>query len=130
MRMSVADRLAESRKAAMECDCRVEKAVGTQTLRDAVDAEVGGEEKIGLTGLDGDADRGATAVEVPGVGEDVVLGDDAAAGHRAFDAFDFHYAINQHERLIREADARGVRVNFGEVGAEDVGDGAAGEFQT
>ena len=73
----VADGLPGGGQVAVEFDGRVEQAVGAAAAHDEVDPEPGREEEVGLAGLDRDAHRRPAAVEVPRVGQDVVLGDDA-----------------------------------------------------
>ena len=60
-------RLARAGQAAVEGDHGVEQAVDRQAAGDEVDAQVAGEEQVGLAGLDGDAGGDAAAVQIPGV---------------------------------------------------------------
>ena len=55
----VADRLAGAGQAAMERDDGVEQPVDGQPARGEVDAEIAGQEQVGLPGFDGDAGRDA-----------------------------------------------------------------------
>ncbi|MNS35798.1 hypothetical protein D3C72_679650 [compost metagenome] len=125
----VANHLARDGQAAVEGDDRIEQAVTGQPLGDVVDAQIGGEEQIGLAGFDGDARRDAAAVEVPGARHDVVLGDDAPRGHRPGLAFDGEDAIDEHERLVGQAHAGGVGIDSREGLAEDLGDRATGVLE-
>src|SRR5262249_18318052 len=93
-------------QAAVERHLGVEQAVDGEAARLEVDAEVAGQEQVGLAGLDGDAGGDAAAVEVPGAGPNVVLGDDAAGGQRPRLARDGEDAVNEHQRLVGQADAR------------------------
>ena len=113
----------------MERHRGVEQAIDGQAARPEIDAEIAGQEQVGLARLDGDAGGNAAAVQIPGAGPDVVLGDDAAGGQRARLAFDAQDAVDQHQRLVGQADARREGVDRGEVGAEHAADGADGEFQ-
>ena len=74
----VADHLARAGQAAVEGHDGVEQAIDGQAARLEVDAEVARQEQVGLARLDGDAGGNPAAVEIPGAGLDVVLGDDAA----------------------------------------------------
>ena len=107
---------------AMESDHGVEQPVDRQPLRLEVDPEVGREEEVGLARLDGDAGRDPPAVEIPGAGEDVVLGDDPAGRHRPRLPLDGQDPVDQHQRLVGEPDAGRVGVDRGELGPEDVAD--------
>ena len=114
----------------MEGHDGVEQAIDGEAARVEVDAEIAGQEQVGLPRFDGDAGRDTAAVEIPGVGMNVVFGDDAAAKSAKRLALDGQDAIHEHQRFVGQADARRVGVDCGEVGAEDAGDGADGELQT
>ena len=88
-----------------------------------------GQEEVGLARLDGDAGGDAAAVEIPGAGPHVVFRDHAAGSQRQRLALNERDAIDEHERLVGQADARREGVDGGEVGAEDAADGADGELQ-
>ena len=75
----VADDLAGAGQPAVEGHDGVEQPVDGQPPGLEVDAEVARQEQVGLARLDGDAGRDPPAVEIPGPGQDVVLGDDPAA---------------------------------------------------
>jgi len=62
----------------VEGDDRVEQAVDGEPLGLEVDSKERREEQVGLARLDGDAGGDPPAVEIPGAGEDVVLGDHPA----------------------------------------------------
>ena len=59
---------------------------------------------------------------------DVVFRDDAPARQRQRLALDGEDAIDEHERLVGQPDARRKRIDLGERGAEDARDGADSEL--
>ncbi len=125
----IPDDVAGAGQAPVEGHDRVEQAVDGMPLGDEVDPEVAGEEQVGLTRLDGDAGRDPAAVEIPGAGEDVMLGDDPPARHRTRLPFDREDPIDQHQRLVGEPDPGRVRVDRRELGAEHRANGADGVLQ-
>ena len=128
-RDGVADGLPGGGQVAVEFDGRVEQAVGAAAAHDEVDPEPGREEEVGLAGLDRDAHRRPAAVEVPRVGQDVVLGDDASGPEAAFVPVDLQDAVDQHERLVRQPDARGEGVHLRERRAQHLGGRPARELE-
>ncbi len=118
------------RESAMERHRRIEQTIDGESARLEIDAEIRGQKQIGLSRLDGDAGGDTAAIEIPGAGVDVVLGDNAARRERTRLALDGEDAIDQHQRLVRQTDARGIAVDGGEVGTEDARDGTDGELQT
>ena len=125
----IADHLADHGKLVVEGHHRVEEPVDGQPSGLEVDAQVGREEQVGLPRLDGDAGGNPPGVEIPGPGQDVVLGDDPAAGHRPRDALDLEDPVDQHQRFVGEPDPGRMLVNLGELGPEDVADPPDGEFE-
>ncbi len=77
----VADDLPRHRQRPMEGDHRIKEAVDRLSLGDKVDAEVGGEEEVGLAGLDRDTGGDAAAIKIPAVRCNIMLGDDATMRH-------------------------------------------------
>ena len=128
-RDGVADGLPGGGQVAVEFDGRVEQAVGAAAAHDEVDPEPGREEEVGLAGLDRDAHRRPAAVEVPRVGQDVVLGDDAPRPEAPLVPVDLQDAVDQHERLVRQPDARGEGVHLRELRAQHPGGRPACELE-
>ena len=117
-------------KAAVERHDGVEQAIDRQALGLEVDAEIAGEEQVGLARLDRDAGGNPPAVEIPGVGTDVVLGDDPAVleSDRGSPSI-----ARMRSTSINGSSGRrtrvGWRVDRGELGAEHRADRADGELE-
>ena len=75
----VPDHVADDGQPAVERDVRVEQPVDRLAPRQEVDAQVAGEDQVGLARLHRDAGGDPVAVQVPGIRADDVLGDDPAA---------------------------------------------------
>ncbi len=112
----------------MEMDRGVQQPVGAGSFDLQIDAEIGAEKQVGLSGFHRNADRRPSAVQVPGVFEHVVLGHHPAGTHAAFFALDGQNPVHQHQRLVRQTDPCGVGIQRGEFGAEHRFGGADGEF--
>src|SRR5262249_39736715 len=126
----VTNDLAGARQLTVERDNCVEQPIDGQAARLKIDAEVAGQEQVGLSRLDGDARRDSSTVEIPAGRKDIVFRHDAPRGHRARRALDGQDAIDEHERLVGQSNARRKRVDFREVRPEDTRDGTDSEFAT
>ena len=125
----VVDRLAGLRQRVVKRDDRVEQPVTREALRLEVDPQPARQKEVGLSRLDGDARRNATAVEIPRAGMNVVLGDDSPRSHRPRLALNGQDAIHEHQWFIRQTDSRRVLVDLGEHRPEHFADPADGERQ-
>jgi hypothetical protein len=124
----VADGFTGSGQTAMEADGGIEQAVGALALDLVIDAQIAAEKQIGLPGFDRDAHRRAVAVQVPGTGNDVVLGHQAAGAQAAFFAFHAQDAVHQHQRRIGQPHARFVGIDHLECRPEHLAHGSDGKL--
>ena len=124
----VMDCLARARQSAVKGDHSIQQAVDRQAAGDEVNPHVAGQEQICLPCLDRDAGRNPSAVQVPGVGMDVMFGHDPAAGHGAGLPLQRHDPVHQHQRCVRQSHPGRETVRLGKFGAEHAGDAADREF--
>ena len=115
-------------QAAMEGDHRIQQAVDRKSFGDEVNPQVTGKEQIGLTGLHRNTGRNPVAIQVPGMGEDVMLGDHPAIGHGTGLTLYLDDPVNQHQRLIRQSDPGGEAVHLAEFRPQHPADLARGKL--
>ena len=112
----------------MKCDGRVEQAIHRQAFRDEINPQIARQKEIGLSRFDRNARRYPPAIEIPRARQHVMFRHDAPVRHGAGFAFDFEDSVNEHQRLIRQADTRRMRVNLRESFAKCLADAADSEF--
>ena len=126
----VMNHLARPRQAAMKTDFRIQQAVRREPAGLKIDPQIARQEQVGLPGFDCNASGDAPAIEVPRVAVNIMLGHHAALRHRQRLAFDGKDAINQHQRLIRQAHSGWERVRRRELRPEHMPHQPTAEFET
>ncbi len=121
--------LAGTRQSAVKGNDCIQQAVHRQPPGDEIDSQVAGEEQVGLARFHGDAGRYAAAIQVPGIGVDIMLGHDPARGHGFCFAFKGHDPVHQHERFIGQAHPGRKGVGLGKCRAQHTAHAAPGKFK-
>ena len=110
-------------------DDGIEQAIDGQPFGERIDPEISRKKQIGLPRLDGDAGGDSPAIKIPGLGMDIVLGDNTAVRHGTGLAGNGDDAVDQHQRFIGKTNARGVGIGKGEISPKHFGNGADGVFE-
>ena len=80
----------------MKFNGSIQQPVGSFSFHRQVDAQIGTQKQIGLTGFDGYTNGGMSAVQVPCSRQYIMLGNDATGPRYAFLSFDRQDAVHQH----------------------------------
>ena len=118
----VLESLAGRRQVALVDQPAAEQPVDALAAIDQVDAQVRDQHQVGLPGLDHDAARHVSVVQVPGVFLDVGLRPDDSGAHGEGLPVEAGDSIGEEQRGLGHAGLAFVLVLLGEVRPEDLGD--------